>query len=874
MNEWLGRMKALLRRGRMSADVNEELQLHFDMEVEAGLKQGLSADEARRRARRRVGLVSEAVESVHEARGFRLLDGAAGDLRHAYRALARNRGFGIVVVVVLAATVAINTLIFFMLDGVVLRPLPYRSPEKLVRIYDSNKTQPKFPMSIGHFVDYREYAGSLAGIALYTGRDVELSGVDGQSQLLTGVAITSGYFDVLGTAPRLGRAFAEADLQGNVRYVVLSDKLWRDRFHADPEIVGKAIRLNREAWTVIGVAPQGFQHVGGDYRSPLQGETVDVWLPLELETSEGGRHFSHYCNAIARIRDGYTEAQARGDLARIEAAYEERNPDAGEWEVRIEPLLDEVTGQSRQVVWLLVAAGGLVMLVAGANITGLTVARVVARRQELSLRRALGANRWRLVRVGLAENLLLGAAGAALGLVLAGAGLPALRGLLPADFPRAHEVGLTWEAAVFAVTVAVATVLIAGLLPSFGGDALPSLQNRVTSGRASRRFRTALVVSEIALAGLLCAGALFLLRSYQEIGRRDHGFNAADCLTFQLSVPRTPSSKEGDLSRTYEEIRSRIAAIPGVTAAGASTNLPWSGYDENASLTLVGRAQEEDEDNSARYQAASPGYFEATGMRLLAGRTFDPTRDVTGQPLTLIVNDAAVTRFFGGGDAVGAMVRVWGTERQIVGVVAGIKDSPPDLDVKPAFWLPLGQVEFSPVFYAVRTSGVDAGAVGVSAAAAVHSVDADLPVADLRTLDRRTAGALASQRFALWLFQAFAALALALAAAGVYGLLAYVVRQRRKELCIRVALGASRANLWRMIVVDGLKMAAIGALCCAVLIPVGGSLLRGFLFNVAAFDPVTIAGSLAALVAVAVVSSLAPALSATRSDPAQALRED
>ena len=507
MREWIWRLGRLLRPDRTTVETREELQFHLDMEVEAGLRSGLSPEAARRRARWRAGQLSDGLESTRAALGIGWIDGMRGDLRHAARALTRNPGFGTVAILVLAATVAVNTLIFFMLEGVVLRALPYQSPERLVRLYDAGRTEPKFPMSIGHYLDYRASAASLDGLALYTGMDMELSASAGHSRRLTGVAITSEYFTLLGKAPLLGRVFTDDDLRGGIRHVVLSARAWRSDFQADPAIVGKAIRLNREPWTVIGVAPEGFQHVGGDYRSPLQGETVDVWLPLRIEGSEGMVRFSHYCNAIARIRTGYTASQAGQELAALASRYNDRYPKAGRWGVRIEPLLNEVTGRSSQVVWLLTAAGGLVLLVACANIAGLSVARAVSRRRELSLRRALGANRWQLVRVGLTENLLIGMAGAVLGLALAWVGLPLLRQLLPEDFPRAHEVALTVQGALFAAAIALTTVLVAGLLAS-GGIAAPQAHQRVTAGRDAKRLRTALVVGEIALAGVLCAGDL------------------------------------------------------------------------------------------------------------------------------------------------------------------------------------------------------------------------------------------------------------------------------------------------------------------------------------------------------------------------------
>jgi predicted permease len=800
--------------------------------------------------------------------------GAAADLRHAFRALTRNRGFGAVAVLVLAASVAINTMIFFMLEGVVLRPLPYGSPERLIRIYDASEDQPKFPVSIGHYLDYRANARSLDAIALYTGQDMELSRADGRSEQLTGVAITSDYYSVLGKTPFLGRAFVDDDLRAGVRHAIVSHRLWRELFESDPAIVGKSIRLDRAAWTIVGVAPPGFQHVGGEYRSPLQGESVDIWIPLRIDRSEQAIRGFHYCNAIARVRSGYTESQARGDLERLAVANSQRYPQFGAWRSRVEPLLNEVTGRSRQIIWLLTTAGVLVLLVACGNIAGLSVARALARRHELALRRALGASRWQVVRVGLAENVLIGVAGAMLGLLLAGAGLPLVRQLLPEDFPRAHEIGVTSIGALFAVGVAMVTVVVAGLLPSIGGNALPLSLNRGSSGYEPRRRRALLVVGEVALAGVLCAGALFLLRSYQEIGARDHGFNPENALTFRLTVKSGERAEAGFSGRVQEDIRRRIAEIPGVVAVGASTNLPWSGYDENTGFGIVGRVEDANDGPSARFQAASPGYFEATGMHLLAGRFFDRTRDANGRSLTVIANDALAARYFPAGNAVGSMVDLWGARREIVGVVRGIRDYPADLDIKPAFWFPLGQVEFASVFFAVRSSGIDARSLTSAITSAVHSVDPELPLADIRTLERRSAGALAARRFALWLFQAFAALALVLAAAGVYGLLAYVVRQRRKELGIRVALGARRSDLWTMILSDGLKMAIAGAICALLLIPVGGWLLQAFLYNVRAFDLFTLVGAPAVLLGVAFLASLGPALSATRSDPALALREE
>lgn len=871
MREWLWKLRALLRWRRVESERREELQFHYDEEVAAGLRQGLDSQEARRRARLRAGLVSEGLEAAASAMRIGWADALSLELRHALRALTRNSAYGILAVTVLGASVAITTLIFLMLQGVVLRPLPYAEPERLVRVFDASASTPRFPVAIGHYLEYRTRAASLAGIALYTGQDLELSGA-GDSRLLRGMAITPEYFAVLGRQPALGRAFLEADTRAGIRHAILSYTLWQEQFGGDPAVVGRSVRLDRQPWTIVGVAPEGFQHVGGDYRSPLQGDTVDIWVPLALERPDDAIRYWHFCNAVARLRGGVTPAQARDELSRLSLAFDLQFSTNG-WSARVEPLLDEVTGDSRQIIWMLVAAGGLVVLVACANIAGLSVARAAARRQELALRRALGASGWQLVRVGLAENLMLGVGAAALGVGLTALGLPVLRQLLPTDFPRAHEIAFTWQAAVVSIITALGTAIIAGVVAATPAVRLRATQ-RSTDGPESTRLRTALVVGEVALAGVLCAGALFLARSFHEIATRPHGFNPEGVLTFQVAPRLGAAAEPGQLARLYDELRNAIASVPGVHHVGFTTNLPWSGYDENTGFQVVGDERSGDDQPGTRFQAATAGYFEAAGIRLVAGRLFDASRDRSGQPPVIIVNEALVRRYLTDRAAVGTRLDVFGEKREVVGVVADVRDFPADPETKPALWFPMAQTGFPNAFAAVRVAGVDPASMTPAIAAAVRQVDADLPLADIRSLERRTGVAMAPRRFALWLFQAFALLAILLAAAGIYGLLAYVVRQRRKELGIRAALGASPGDLWRMVVKDGLRMAGGGALLCLLLVPIAGRLLQSFLFNVTTFDPLTVAGALAVLLTMTLVASLGPARAALHADPSSALRED
>ena len=870
MREWLWKLAAMLRWRRMESERREELQFHYDEEVAAGLRQGLDRQDARRRARLRAGLVSEGLEATSGAMRIGLLDALSLELRHAVRALTRNHAYGVLALAVLGASVAITTLIFLMLQGVVLRPLPYAEPERLVRVFDASASTPKFPVALGHYLEYRTRAATLSGIALYTGQDLELSGA-GDSRLLRGMAVTPEYFAVLGRQPALGRAFVEADTRAGIRHAILSYTLWQEQFGGDPAVVGRSVRLDRQPWTIVGVAPEGFQHVGGDYRSPLQGDTVDIWVPLALERPENAIRYWHFCNAVARLADGVSAAQAREELSRLSMAFDLQFSMDG-WQAEVEPLLDEVTGRSRQILWLLMAAGGLVVLVACANVAGLSVARAAARRHELALRRALGASGWQLVRVGLAENLVLGAIAAMLGMGLAALGLPVLHQLLPDDFPRAHEIAFTWQAALVATCAALGTAVVAGLVASGSAVRLRASQ-RTTDGPQSTRLRSALVVGEVALAGALCAGALFLARSFHEVATRPHGFDPAGVLTFQIAPRTGVSPQPGQLAGLYDDLRRAIAGVPGVAHVGFTTNLPWSGYDENTGFQIVGREAGGGDEPNTRFQAATAGYFEAAGMRLAAGRFFD-ARDRNGQPQVVVVNEALVRRYLGEAGAVGTVLDVFGEKREIVGVVGDVRDFPADDETRPALWFPLSQVEFPNTFAAVRVAGVDPASVASAVTVAVRQVDPDLPLADVRTLERRTSAALAPRRFALWLFQAFALLAMLLAAAGIYGLLTYVVRQRRKELGIRAALGASPGDLWRMVVKDGLRMAGAGALLCLLLVPMAGRFLQSFLFNVTAFDPLTVAGALAALLAMTLAASLGPARAALRANPSSALRED
>jgi predicted permease len=695
---------------------------------------------------------------------------------------------------------------------------------------------------------------------------------------LTGVRVTHDFFSTLGVQPVIGRNFVEAEQKGSARVVILGNTMWRTRFQSDPAIVGRTIRLNRENWSVIGVMPEGFQHPGGSYRSPLQGETVDVWCPLATDIREQGLRYWHYTNGIARLKAGVPLEGAVEDLNRVMDDLRLRYPDAyTDKKARVEPLSSEVVGQTAWTVKLIMAAGVIVLIVACINIAGLCVARVIARRPELAIRHALGGGRWRLIRSVLAENLLLGVLGGIAGLTLAAVALPLLRSILPVDFPRVHEIRMDAAAGAFAVLAALLTSLLAGIVPAFRqtvsglGQSLSGGIRVTVPGYDIFSLRSALVVAEVALACVLCFGAALLVRSGMQLAARDHGFQPAGVVTFQLELPRESYKGAANIRAFVSETLRRWREIPGVLAVGAGTSIPWTGYDDNTSFDIPGRPAKPGESIQARYQKATPGYFEALRWPLRRGRFFTEG-DRADAPLVVLVNDVLARRYFEGVDPVGREINFFGRPRRIVGVVADVRDYPADLQAEPAVWMASDQEPDSALTVVLRASG-DALAIVPQVRATLTSLDRELPMAELRTLDRVAEAALAERRFALLACQAFAGLGLLLAAIGIYGLLMYLVQQRRKEIGIRMALGATRTAVLWMVTGSGLRLAVAGVVAGVLLAPLAGRAMTALLYGVSATDIVTLVLAPIVMLLTALLASALPGWVAARSQPMSALRD-
>jgi predicted permease len=807
------------------------------------------------------------------------LDGLAIDLRQGWTALRRRPGFLLTAGGAAAVAVAVNTLVFAIAYGVLLRPLPYRDPARLVRIYEQSAPQPKFPLSIYNYLEDVRLNRTLAGIALYTREDMQLMHEE-RAERVTAVAITDSFFPTLGVAPELGRNFLPGEMTGAARVVMVSDTFWRTRLHGDPSIAGKALRLDRENWIVIGVSARGFEHVGGDYRSPLQGDTVAIWRPLPMEitpSNEECRKGCHYTNAIARLAPGVTETAAREDLNQILNGLAQRFPDFyKDKHARIEPLSAEVVGNSRSAVLIIVAAGALVLLLSTINIAGLSIARVLTRRRELAIRRALGGGDWRITRAVLSENLILGVLAGVAGLTMFAALLPVLRVALPADFPRLHEIVFRWQDAAFAVAAGLGSSVAAALLAvlrearSDPGKTLAEDSRTGSTSLGTGRLRSALVAAEMALACVLCFAALLLLRSSQALNERAHGFRPEHVLTFELSFPfKTYSSAR--VTAFYAEAVRLFRQIPGVELAGFSTSLPWTGYDENTEFQIDGYVPRPGESMSARYQAADADFFDSVGTRLIGGRFIRPGDNETGAKI-VVVNDALARRYFPRGDALNRMVKIWGAKRRIAGIVEDVRDRPADRAAVPAFWMPLAQQPFWRVLAVVRTEG-DPLADVAAVRSALRSLDRELPMADVRTMNEIAGAALAERRFALWLCEAFAVLAIALAGVGVYAMLSYSVEQRRREIGIRMALGATRSTVLGMVFASALRIGLVGAVAGMALAPAAGRALSSVLYGVSPRDVMTMIAAGSAIVAMALLGCVAPGWAAVRNDPGAALRE-
>lgn len=797
------------------------------------------------------------------------------DLRYALRQLAKAPGFTAAAVLTLALGIGACTAIFSVVNGVLLRPLDFPEPERLVMLKEMQLPEyPEFSLSPPNFLDWEKQLKSFASIAAYSGAALNLTG-EGEPQRLVGVKATAHYFDVYGIKPLLGRAFLpEEDAPGKNRVVVLSHPLWQRLFGGAPEAVGRSLQLNGEPYTVIGIAPAGFGAPG----------KIDAWVPMAFtpdETSNDNRG-AHYLNAAARLKPGVTAAQADAEVKVLAAQLAKQYPDDNKgWSAFAMPLLDYTVRDVRTILYTLLGAVGCVLLIACANIANLLLARASARHREISIRAALGASRRRLMRQLLTESLVLALLGGALGVLFAKWGLDALLALAPANLPRLSAINLDATVLLGSFALSVATGLVFGLAPAWltartdVNEALKQGSRGTTEGGARGQLRSMLVVVEVAAALVLLAGAGLLGRSFIALAHVDPGFTPEHATVLRLALPAKKYAKPEQQVAFADSLVTSLGSLPGVHAVGLTQSMPLIG-DYVLGFNIDGRPRPSDADlPSTNYYAVTPGYFPAMGIRLVRGRLFNAHDDARA-PRVVLINETLARQHFPHEDPIGKRINITNgpdTWREIVGIVTDIKHSGVDKVTTSQSYEPFAQVPFTNLNVVVRTAG-SATALAGSLRPAVYAVDKDQPVGSIRPLEDIMADSLARQRFAMTLLAVFSLVALVIAAVGIYGVMTYNVTQRTSEIGIRLALGAQPGDVLRLILGHGSRLVGLGLLLGLGIALASARAIESILFNTSAHDPLTLAGITLLLAAAGLLACFIPARRATKVDPMVALRAE
>jgi putative ABC transport system permease protein len=803
-----------------------------------------------------------------------MLSSLLWDLRYACRALLRNLGFAAVSVGALALGIGANSAIFTVVNSVLLQPLPFDRADQLVRVRERNLKAgfPQFSLSPGNYLDFRDHNHTFSGLAAFGGQGLNLAGGT-EPERLRGARVTIDFFDVLGRLPSFGRGFTAQEMQpGSHHVAILSHALWQRRFAGSPGALGQTLKLNEEQYTVVGVMPADFQFP----------ERTEIWTPLALDLPNWQQRGGHYLGGIGRLKAGSSLTAAQADLNAIAARADQQFPDSNSgWDTTLKSLQESVVGEIRPAMLTLTAAVGFVLLIACVNLANLLLSRSAARRQEIGIRSSLGAGRGRLIRQLLTESLLLAALGAALGLALAWVGTRLLVNLNPNILPRAKEIALDARVLGFTAAVAVLTGILFGLAPAIhmAKTDLYSALREGSRGNAlgfrRNRLRSVLVVGEVALALVLLSGAGLLMRSFYRVQSMDPGFDPHGMLTFRTNLPSAKYKGDEPQAAFYRRALDRIWALPGVSAAGAAHIFPLAGDDYILSFVQLGKPPVPvGNQPSAAYYAATPGYFAALRIPIQSGRDFTAHDDAAAPPVA-IISQSMARQFYPKESPLGQRIQMGNGSKpaEIVGIVGDVRDQEMESKGRPAVYEPAAQIPFNTMYFGVRTES-DPAALISGVRAAIRELDPELPIDAIGTVDSLVANALSQRRFSMLLMAIFAALALLLAMVGIYGVIAYAVAQATREIGIRVALGARRADVLRMVFgYAGLLLSA--GLGAGIVAAVGaGRLLQSQLFEVRPADPATYVAVAGMLLATGLLACTVPAVRAMRVDPLVALRNE
>ncbi|HXI91915.1 MAG TPA: ABC transporter permease [Blastocatellia bacterium] len=864
----------LFHKNRVERALDDEMRAHLAMLVDEKIATGLSPEQARRSALIEFGGIDQVKEQVRDVRIGTRIEQVWLDVRYAARMLRKNPGFTAIVVITLALGIGVNTAIFSLVDGILLRPLPFEQPDRLVRLVQSQRQigLESWNLSQATFTSLRDNTHSLEVVAAYSTSGANLTG-DGDPERVSIGTVSADFFKVLGLQPALGRTFrAGEDTPGNNGVCVISFGFWQRRFAGDPNIIGNSLNLSSTPIEVVGVMPAGFSFPRPE---------IEIWIPLALNPT---RTAPYFLKAIARLAPGVSPSEAETETTGVLWNYARQHPDTSENRVPLDqgsalktivtPLKEVMVGSTQKPLLILLCAVGLVLLIACANVANLLLARATSRVREIAVRFALGATPSRIARQLLTESLVLALIGGAGGVMLAWLGVRML-GRMPTDgIPRIEAVTVDGRVLAFTAGLAVLTGLLFGLMPALRAyrmGMVAAMHEGGRGGTASRRSNSALVAAQFALSFVLLIGAGLLLKSFQRLQSVELGFNPEKLLTMVVSLPSRKYSKPEQSIQFCDSLIDRLRSLPGVRAAGLTTNIPFVGDDNTDNFIVEGR-DPGGEGVQVQLLAMTPGHLQAMGIPLLRGRDFLETDKSDSQPVA-IVDETLARMYWADGDALGKRVETTGDMQwmTIVGVVGGIKQDGFAEKLQPHIYAPLAQSPTLVAKLVVRTEGAPNPTIA-AIRSAVSGLDPDIPVYSIRSMNDVMARTLNSQRLTNLLLTSFSVLALVLAAVGIYGTMSLYVGSRKNEFGIRLALGAQPRVLLRLVLREGMLLIAAG-----IGIGVGGALLltramTSLLFEVSPTDPVVFTGVPLLLVFVALAACFVPARRASRVDPMVALR--
>lgn len=866
--------------GPAEDEFSAELESHLQMHIEDNLRAGMSPEEARRNALIKLGGVEQVRQAYRERQGLPLLQTFGQDIRYGCRMLGKHSGFTTISVLSLALGIGATTAIFSSVKAVLMSPLPYKDPSRIVAVWTANparEDQPH-PSSPGDFAAWKR-SGILEDIAPSYDDELTLTG-HGAPEFLLGYAVSANYLRILGVAPQIGRAYTDQeDKPGAPKVALLSDHLWRTTFNSDPGIVGKAITLDGNAYTVLGVMPRDFNYP----------TSVDFWTSIAMAPSDFDGFNHRYVRTLGRLKPGVTLAQAQKALNAVEAQVAALHPDTDSGNhVVLVPLREQLTGDIRKPLLILMGAVLLVLLIACANAAGLALARDAKRQKEIAVRLALGATRLRLLRQFMTESLLLAVVGGAAGVLLAMAGTHFLLALFPNDVANLHIpklIGIPIDRGVFlfALAVTLFTALLSGIFP-----VVKALQTQADTAikdmargnsRHSNRSRSAIVIGEIALSLVLLAGAGLLVTSFQKVINTDLGFRADHLLSLQVFLPpdRYPSDKSETRRIFVEQVVNKMSAIPDVKSAAATNFLPLSGFWGITNFLVRGEALPRDgQGPEADNRIITPDYLRTMNIPLLLGRAFTQADRAGGLQVALI-NQTFAKQYFKDRNPVGEELNLGTADKpdwwQIVGITGDVKSFGQDQPTHTEIYRPFDQVTFPLIAFTLRTE-TDPASLVQTAQQALWSVDPNLPVLKAIPMDVLASQTLGVRRASSVLISSFALLALILSCIGIYGVMAYTVTQRTQEIGVRMALGARRADVLRMIMGFAVRLMLSGVVIGLIGAFASSRLLRSLLYEVSPISPLIFSLAVVALVVVTLFASYLPGHRATRIDPMRALRTE